>query len=1817
MTNNDNCFGHRNCEDDEIKTTVSQPSSHYYRLLAWAKEQGVDEIFQAVAATFGFTENFTIIGNLCRELSSSDAQAILVQWSDNPLVRQLARLLTAYDRSPEISTAFAGIPKGVSRNSTKVSLRAAGANLKDEHFLLEMIVTPPALAGNDFLHRLRQALRLWLIVQSLERVVSDHCFHDSQIQQVAGTLNLPNQDEKLHAIDSVLKRASKHCPTDEYSCEQFTLALRYASSQLLATYTGSRKKKKIRLLRALQAVAEGQRNPTEIERTAASVSLDFNSLEIPAWSIESSERDGQLPIFASSDSDSEEGDEEALEQFSLIEVSSEDTPERQRLSGRSVLLQTAEQACYLPWSWNKALPPEVSLLDEWLETTLEANDPRDKLGAAIVWLAVHLGRSLDFVLEFEITDETQNEWSISTDFRTLHRYPPRRHSSWYPDGEQRSMLEPFVEPLQLLLPESIHLIFKSHCLSWGSGQCFLFHIWNRSESTDIKTWFNGQSKKRFPRLSSGLLANIHSQRVFEAQDDHSLARLISAHPKSALPAACGYANWSIQQVQSGFALSVEGGGSRQQRVNAIGSVLAPLETVLMDEIRSASDQLSVDVPEDPIAFHNNVVRYVVAALYAATGCRYVTEPFESITHFCEHPTAVFINDKGDDGLHCGRLVPLADGAFNLVKEYCEHLRHLRESVSEKAPSLANGIDRVLLGQSDSLPFFFLLDHAGLWHPLSDDNVPGNLRFDWNLPKNLFRHRFSQQLARLGVDQEIIDGWMGHAERRVASYGDYSPRCWVNDADSCRSVLNQCFDRLGFLTHLPNYPWSEIAFVPIQSLKSYEEPQLFGQAKRHKARIHARNEARSKASKDLRLILKAKSLSKNSDLTQEDVDELAGKMIFREQGLVHPRAALRMEVLVQWLEDSGKDFRRFIKRRTTSFQNERSLLRDSSALALGVMPELRAWVREARQAIRQAQIPKHVGLVLATTFLAIEKRISYRRMLEDLIQGQNYRVLEHRQKVLLEYNETLDPENFDQPVQRHQIDHATGRLLVRGLGIKDSKQLEAAKCPLQVAGLEKIILHKWLDSGRSGKGLTLASLLTALHRIVEQANLVELPGMVAGSLSERHPPTSVSLFDYLRITENRCYELPAQIADVDLSLDRMPKIPPMASVNCPDGFYDNARRFILELHEIINDYSPHTPFATAKTIDRHCSDYARLISSAVLLLGYWISSRIRAGKGRKGQTHQPYAVSSVKRYLSSLSPAFRGLAYNSDFVLMADDEMTELCADMLEFVSSKQQNLKYFSVQLIEFFDWAGDRGIATPDWDELSLGCAARSVRPRLFTENEYGQCLELLLQDDVQSSIRGLQSAFVLLLAYRFGLRAQEAIGLLRSDWCESAGLTWVLVQNNSLRTLKNPQNSRRVVPLMMELSEQEKRLIEFVLSRYDAAYGNVKNKPLLVTSEGDFIPYARSIPSEIAARLQVVTGNPKMTLHQARHSFCNVLTRALMDIDTELGHSLTNSIDDKNVRRILLGSEGAPSRRSAMAISRALGHSSPRTQFRSYNHLMTDWADKLTPVESHNKRAIQGAVRIYEWSTVSSYEPSDKATVFSDRVKLMPLLVVQALRLMALGYPAEIIEGKLNLFPEEIANLETFVDRINASLRFKVWDPEKNKIKYTYGDCLPKQLIKARSNDFWRRLIKLTNSLPRREELGPNFALPTLTHASNLIGRNGQLLMSQAEEFDLMRLVVDSLDLSENYYRVILKGKDNEIYEAEELLKEYEFEETRDPRAQLDTFNIDYNAGLSRIRAYAGLDIVSPAVGPFHNNHEFVVGFIAIAASYCPQVDIISINH
>jgi hypothetical protein len=1790
MTNN----AEQNCHSDEEGEPPEMTfglGAAFEQLEFWAQENGLAETLVVIYITLGLDERTVGIGNLVTELSHPEAVEILALWQANPIVEKLQHFVKAFSSEPVIRYAYAPLPNAGAADKTR---RLFGV-LKSRTLLLTLITNPLAFTEDRETFLFRKMLRIWLIVHGAQRVVQNHYPADANISAASRFLIVGINDQNWVIIDQLLDRTRRILLGRHPSFEQFSQAIRSASEQL--RHDASKTQSSQRFLNAISAIAQGNCVPITQDSGRTPIDRSFPDLETkkPRWPlIQYGEIECQAIQVGPDDSDGDGNDDDEPDSCLLVNVDPTDTPEEKTVACRSVLIQSAELSHYLPWSWEKVLPPELKMIEGWIAASLLAEDKTLQLGSALVWLAIRLSRSLALIENVGIQQSIGDNWSLTPDFEYAQRRPPRRQKSWRPKSSALDAVQPFQDEMKIALPRDISIALRTVPQNKTGSARFLLNVWQAVATISLEKWFHQQAGEHFPRVTSAKLGQIWSQRVFDRSADHNLSRLLASHPNSALPGACGYGSWDIDAVERGFELSIQQTVANATRPNLIGSVLEPLESVLNNAIQQATTRLIDARNSDLVTHHNLLVQYCVMAMYAGTGSRPLRDPFESATYFSFDALCVFIDDKSDENLHNGRVVPLPDKVIEIIQAYADYLERLAPIVAQRRADLSEGIASLNTAITTALPFFFLLDDNLKWHSCSEKDLPGGLLFEWPLPSNLFRHRYAQQLYRNGVNAEVIDGWMGHAERSVASYGDYSPRCWQNDAKHYRDALNSIFDQLAFQT--PEIPKKlpPLKEPPCES-PSYHEPDVFGQRARQRQRRQTLKNTIRTARQDIQLFMGEKPLD---EFSHEDVENLSNKMLLRENRLPHPHAAIRFSLLTKILERSGNQ-NYTVRKRLARIRQEGSLITSFAPTALKIWPQIQVWAAQTGSSLIKSQLSKFEALSLGAALLCIEKRLSYRRLLNDVVQGKNFRLIQNGKRYYLEYSEELG-DDFSTPVQRHEISYKTASLLGHGVGVKKSIDPGTCDCPKSL----KRLATETRGAGESRVTETLSEVLSRLCRIVEQVNLIQLPGMVAGSLSERQPPTSSSLNDYLRISEGKNRLLPGTTVPDDGSTEIAASPIPGNRLRESDRqtLQSNAREYFSQITEILNQYRKPQARKIAQQIDKLSKERAGTVRGAILMIGYWISDTIRKGKGRQWSKLNPFAKNTVSTYFSSLTGVFAGLAYAVDLLELDDDEITALCADMLEYTRSRSVHIGFFSRRLQDFFRWAEEFGVAAPDWSELDLSDNSRQVRPGLLTEPEYLAC-----QHDIQSMTtldtdHRLILGFVLLLTYRFGLRAQEALGLLRADWCVSGPYQWILVRNNRYRELKS-SSGRRAVPLLFTLADPESTLVDRVLGRYTAIAGGETNRPILcdlVNGSVDITNLRSLIPPALIQVLRRVTGNPSMVLHHCRHSFYNRIATAVLDVETRFSQAFANNEDSSSLRCMILGNVSGPSRRSGMALARIMGHRHPRTGMKNYNHLMTDWADALTPVAHNRARLLTSAFNTENFEHAPTYSASE---LLSALLFPKPSLtrIFKTLRLVSHGLSYERAGQLMQLRPDHTLALQSVFQRANAHQRFKI---RAEKFAWVNGTQLPNGLLQSTSDDGWRRLIAHAERLSDIDP-GENSVVPDLTELPYLTGRNRHLLMDQPAHCRLVNLVLDYFEIKERRYRVVARF-DND--HATTLLTQYGFRVLGEhaasgsgKRLQLDPFSTNLRGTSYRGRAFGGLVLDRTAGGIIHDAGELATAFLA----------------
>lgn len=282
-----------------------------------------------------------------------------------------------------------------------------------------------------------------------------------------------------------------------------------------------------------------------------------------------------------------------------------------------------------------------------------------------------------------------------------------------------------------------------------------------------------------------------------------------------------------------------------------------------------------------------------------------------------------------------------------------------------------------------------------------------------------------------------------------------------------------------------------------------------------------------------------------------------------------------------------------------------------------------------------------------------------------------------------------------------------------------------------------------------------------------------------------------------------------------------------------------------------------------------------------------------------------------------------------------DEIVEMNRDLdLQYVMDRLRAFHRFMCR---------EYAIEDADWDELDSGSTVPHGSPGTLGRPQYDNALKLLADRPSKRPYQDVACAALLILAFRFGLRGNDAIGLLRRDCWSSGKMIVLLVRPNRLRQLKRT-SSRRVVPLIESLSKRE---IAILLRFRDQVLGLSKDNEAFalfgLDQAGNHFDLG-DLRKRINTTLQFVCDDKAITLHKARHAFACRIAEYLLGLMLRAppmhGGRSTEIKQIEHIQNLLL-STVQPTRRSCWAVSRLLGHWRPRTSFKSYVHQLPEWAD------------------------------------------------------------------------------------------------------------------------------------------------------------------------------------------------------------------------------------------------------------------------------------
>lgn len=1769
----------------------------------------------------------SFFGTLISELTNRVSFECLRIWAkDEPLALTALKLARAVLRGDDFGFHH--------RYTQERSARQQLGNSLERDYLLALIVQPTQLLSDEDREWI-QVLRVWTLVHALKRAlrVGQNTVvnvQDKLLRELATGIRLAcDRDFKRRGLLAEIKTTERDFnELNSHLSRRCTDILKDKARQPLSQTSRQ-------FLNAIRDVAQLQENPDEQVFSNSGTPV-FLSGMLPTGGMNLQLPAKPLAVGSVGGDDADKppatilGGDDETDGVYAVDVDPAAPYQIQRLKLGSVLLLAGEEYHHLPWSWGRPNPFEAAELKRLIDDLLVATDAKHRLIGAYLWMASASGRTLRRLFDIEVGRQPSVEWRLHPTALVLHRLPPMRPGGWLPEEElERQWVAPVAELCSIALPPNVVAVL-THLISGAEEGDALGTLWSWPEAPE--SVLRSVLPSILKRVTPGMMGRLLPQHIFESTGDAAFALLASSHPASGMPASCAYASWPVDYVNAALnGTSSPDLRDRQVAPIGAGSRLDVIEGMLVSALGQAYEKVThLTNGTDPIAFHNAFVGYLVLALLAGSGVRPIRDPFESPNHFNFDEGFGYIDDKASDEVHQGRLVLLpTDLCRFIATEYLRHLELLADGMDASDPSMAANI-RMLAKRCGNvgMPFFFMLDKDSpeRWASVSESSIDMLQLFDCPLSLRLFRHRFSIRLRRDGMDPEIIDSMLGHSDAGGATHGDDSLRVWKEDIETCRSIFECMYAKLQI--QLPK-SWEVapvISFGSDSDGRWSQAPQsrMFGAAERKRQREVRAVEVSQVTEATIQEYLDSLQLNGLEELDEEQVIALAQRLLFNEKGLPRPTGMARYELLMGkldalWLEQAK---RLRIKRRFTRWRPPPSAFRPESCRAESLLDALKGELGRILEGRETSTLRIHECVALATTRLCVFQRITTLAVIKDVCIRKNFRLVSMKGLIYFEHGLRLDDYDADAAVRRHRIDKMTALLLDRWLDAGRTvevwdKPIEKAVMPLAQGLLER----QQINAG----DITHGDFIKSLCRIVDQVNVMNLPGLLAGHLAGRVASYALSWRDWVRIEMGR----PAIFRDDDvgngnpgtaddlLDAERFDGIAPIAR----DKPFESeaaqvaANEFFVamrvELSRAKQKAKANSSSKRRKTLKDALSKVVRewngKVSTAVLLLGNWLSSQVYK-QGRKSEYR---AVSSIERYFTGLSPSFLEVAANVDLLALDEDEVTHFYLQLLDCRSNEDST--YVAERLSDFHQWARNQGVNDPDWSEMPETMRGRKVAPGFITEREYRDALTFLFRDEQVSQEISCGSAFLLLCCYRFGLRDGEALGLFREDFWRHNDEVVIFVRDR-LTDLKT-KRSQRQVPMLFRLSRLELSIVDKWFTKVLATIGDKTKEPLYgdaarARKTSALQPYIRPVIDV----LKRVTGNPRMILHHARHTAANRIAMHFFELKwPALRRAVRNGdirVDHDDLVRMLLGREG-PTRRSSWAMSRYTGHVGSGTFYRSYVHLLGVWIDELIGVKYKDEgltlRHSIALDRLPPMVLLKSKLPAN--TEPPSALVTMPM-IMKFFRLLGRRYPCK--EAALALgIPL------AFADRLCAALDDIGAKMILSKTSEAGGQDATdaRAFLRRIQETAWDRLLRWANSLStpkipqgvrKKGKCNAMGFTCSLDDVVRIVSPRRQLVMWKSEHFSSVRALLDLAEINSKQYEVWQSAKcgseDKVIRHAinNNFVLKKACEDGRQPL--LDTARNLENDDLVQKRCC--LLFAETAVGVVRNRYQLMLLLLAMAA-------------
>lgn len=1292
-----------------------------------------------------------------------------------------------------------------------------------------------------------RSVKLWLLMRAVDAAEAGYAFEKS-IHKACDEIRLAGEDDDSLRIPWLKAMVGEASPAE---LADFEGHLATAASQLRASRAEVEPGQRV-LTNSLAKVVEG--NWEDDKHVRAQPLWQGEFAPWPAHLAPVLAGEGAPPLTTDV-GEQNEGDEDGDERGST-NVDPDATPPAQEAKAKGVLLVNQAEGHMLTWDWHSLILDERFALVDLVDSLVEPTRPlSQRLGGALMAIALLASCSARRVPHMKTGRTSASDWKLDVQHGLLHRTAARRDSRWKVSNATASEISKWVRPLTHLwqLQLAAHIATALHDAMPVRGRS-LQAAW-RAVCPDetFEHWVNTvlAATPGLTRLTSPSLARAQRHYAFESVQDHALARLVSSSSQTVLPSPCSYGAYTGATVQTALGppfarLATWVTTASFADANGAGSEMDVDSTRVRTAIGALHKRIEAAAAANDWARHHNLLTSLcVISLLTCTGARPVDSPFQSLAWFNFDARLVYVDDKFAGALQGPRLCILAPAVATLIRDtYVPHLRNLGRVLAASVPAVSEAIDESLQGSAAArLPLFFFIRSWPEfdWTEVSEASLSQECGDEWLLPWNFPRHRLATRLRRAGLDAEIVDALLGHGEVGSESHGAQSLRVLGEDLERARAKVDDLTDELDLRAPRP-WAVAEVHFASEPTRPLFDESRPYGTEARRQRRHQAHEQAAVKALEEIKRTLRGRP---PSALSGDEWEVIGRQMLLRQDGLPQPLATLRYTAYENylnrlWHEDG---LRPRMRRRYTVPAAARPVVSELALRAKQEVETLRADFETIVQRLDGTPIDARLARALAAIDICLNARVADASLLEAIVQRLNLVVVQHQGQWYIEVFEgSLWSDGM--PLRRFAVSSRSSEWLL--LGAEMARQMvKPMPIPDRLMGFATRL------PGTPTQ--TMPALLRQLSALVDQFNVITVSGFEAAVMAGRVKLSALPHTNLVRTAEAKALVpvTPAKRA-TDAPQNEASLFDGWDEPGDPAGRTPDACRILLrDIGRVLS--SPTERGGKAVEIEDLLRKSAFINGDLPYALGRWIAHVL----GRGAKTHSDVLkLPTVERYFDALASKVTAVGHDAHLVDMDGEELTDLYHDLLQApyfksvtrvrrrrgkaakepaTEERQTDVAtgdgYAADRLVEFHEFARTlHGLEDPDWAELGEFSDRPSGRPGILTTAEYRASLRSLVGDLAQreTPTHLLECAWVLLLGFRFGLRGGEGVGLHHDDWVDRAGAIVVLVRPNTTRGLKTVRG-KRVVPLIEQLTDQEKSVVSEITRRYDERPKEVSDRAML----------------------------------------------------------------------------------------------------------------------------------------------------------------------------------------------------------------------------------------------------------------------------------------------------------------------------------------------------------------------------------------------------